>query len=379
MGYEIMRFIAATVISFFITGIAGVMAGDISQTVVWQSGRDGYHTYRIPALAVATNGNLLAFCEGRKSGSGDAGSIDLLIKRSTDNGKTWSAQQTIWTATDSTCGNPAPVVDRETGRIWLLITWNRGDDHEGRIISGQSKDTRRIFVTSSPDNGQSWEKPREITTDVKLTNWTWYATGPGAGIQIRKGPHAGRLVIPCDHIETGTRHYYSHVIFSDDHGSTWKLGGRSPAHQVNECQVVELADGRLMLNMRNANRATKQRQVAFSDDAGETWKDQHVNTALIEPICQASTKYYSRPGNGGKDLVLFSNPASSSGRSNLVTRASIDDGKTWPLQTTLWPGPAAYSDLAVLHGGQIACLYECGSKNPYENITIAIFSPDDMK
>ncbi|MCA9080940.1 MAG: exo-alpha-sialidase, partial [Planctomycetaceae bacterium] len=99
-------------------------------------------------------------------------------------------------------------------------------------------------------------------------DWTWYATGPGSGIQMEAGPHQGRLVIPCDHIQAQTKHYYSHVIYSDDHGASWRLGGSSPQHQVNECEVVELDDGRLLLNMRNYDRSHKARQVAFSNDGG---------------------------------------------------------------------------------------------------------------
>ena len=98
-----------------------------------------------------------------------------------------------------------------------------------------------MFVTHSTDDGLSWSDPREITADVKRDDWTWYATGPGSGIQIQHGPHQGRLVIPCDHIEAGTKRYYSHVIYSDDHGKSWQLGGSTPQHQVNECEVVELA------------------------------------------------------------------------------------------------------------------------------------------
>jgi len=149
------------------------------------------------------------------------------------------------------------VVDRQTGTIWLLSTWNLGSDHEKRIIDGTSKDTRRVFITSSTDDGLSWAKPKEITSDVKQPDWTWYATGPGNGIQLSKGKHKGRLIIPCDHIEAGTKKYFSHVIYSDDHGRSWQLGGSTPDDMVNECAVVQLDNGDLMLNMRNYDRTKK--------------------------------------------------------------------------------------------------------------------------
>ncbi|MCX7047360.1 MAG: sialidase family protein [Candidatus Sumerlaeota bacterium] len=353
-------------------------AGEISQNDLWQSGKDGYNTYRIPALAITAKGTLLAFCEGRKTGRGDTGNIDLLLKRSTDSGKTWSDQQVVWDDGDNTCGNPSPVVDRETGTVWLLSTWNRGDDREPQIIDQKSKDTRRVYVTSSSDDGMTWASPKEITADVKATTWTWYATGPGAGIQIEKGAHAGRLVIPCDHIEAGTKKYFSHAIYSDDHGKTWKLGGSSPVHNVNECEVVELANNRLMLNMRNYNKASRARQVAFSDDGGAKWSGQRFDNALIEPICQASIRRYSWPGEGRENVILFSNPASATIRTSMTIRASYDEGSTWSSSKMLHDGPSAYSDIAVTAQGRIACLYECGAKSPYERIRLALFELADI-
>jgi sialidase-1 len=353
--------------------IPPVQAADIYVHDLWQSGTDGYHTYRIPALVATTKGTLLAFCEGRRYARKDAGDIDLLMKRSTDNGRSWSAQQIVWDDSSNTCGNPSPVIDRDTGTVWLLMTWNRGEDHEDQIIASQSRDTRRVFVTSSPDDGSTWARPTEITQYVKKPEWTWYATGPGAGIQIEQGPRAGRLLIPCDHIEAGTKRYYSHVIFSDDHGASWQLGGSSPAQHVNECQIVELSGDRLMLNMRNYHPDQRQRQVAFSADGGLTWQNQHFDPVLVEPICQASIRRYAWPGVGSPNVILFSNPASVQSRSNLTVRASFDEGGTWPLARVFHTGPSAYSDLAVLPGGGIACLFECGEASAYEMIRLTLF------
>ncbi|MCP4782561.1 MAG: exo-alpha-sialidase [Fuerstiella sp.] len=337
------------------------------------SGQDGYHTYRIPALAVTSQGTVLAFCEGRKSGRSDSGDINLLLKRSTDNGKTWNEQKVVWDDVGNTCGNPCVVVDKDTGTIWLLSTWNRGDDHERQIIAQTSKDTRRIYVLHSTDDGLTWSEPREITAQVKKPDWTWYATGPGSGIQIQHGLHKGRMIIPCDHIEAGTNHYYSHIIYSDDHGETWQLGGRTTQHQVNECEVVELSGGRLLLNMRNYDRSKQNRQVATSDDGGLTWEDQRFDSTLIEPICQAAIECYSWSGENSRSVVLFSNPASGSGRVNMTVRASFDEGRTWPAGKVLHAGPSAYSDLALLTSGEIVCLYEAGETNAYQSIVFASF------
>jgi sialidase-1 len=342
-------------------------------------GKDGYHTYRIPALAVTKRGTVLAICEGRKNSWGDSGDIDLVMKRSTDDGKTWSELKLIWDDAENTCGNPCVVADQETGSIFLLSTWNRGDDHEGEIIAQTSNDTRRVFVLRSDDDGLTWSKPQQITDAVKKPNWTWYATGPGGGIQLENGEHEGRLVIPCDHIEAGTKKYFSHVIFSDDHGSTWQLGGRTPLDQVNECEVVELLDGAMMLNMRNYNRDKRARQTAISRDGGITWLEQTHDAALIEPICQAAILRHRWPSAQQPGVVLFSNPASTQGRVQMTLRASFDDGKTWPKSLLLYAGPSAYSDLATLRNGNIACLFEAGVDNIAESIVFTQTALDSLK
>lgn len=366
---------------FFVLGVmvSGWVSAEVVQGPLFVSGEDGYDTYRIPALAVTNGGVVLAFCEGRNDGRGDTGDIDMLLKRSTDNGKTWSAQSVVWDDGGNTCGNPAPVVDRETGTIFLLMTWNRGDDHERDIIDLKSTDTRRVYVTESRDDGVTWSVPREITGATKKANWTWYATGPGAGIQVERGEHKGRLIVPCDHIEAETKDYYSHVIYSDDRGATWELGGRSPEPFVNECEVVELSNGNLMLNMRNYDRSKRARQVAISEDGGATWIDQHFDATLVEPICQASIRRVGKVRGKGKKQILFSNPASARGRVNMTVRLSEDDGGTWGRSLVLHAGASAYSDLAVLDGGRIACFYERGVENPYESIWFGTFGLGDLE
>jgi len=366
------RAIALLAISFW-----SAHAAETIDQPLFVSGRDGYHTYRIPALAVTTNGTVLTFAEGREKSAGDAGKIDLLVRRSVDNGATWSAQQVVWADGGNTCGNPSPVVDRDTGTVWLLMTWNRGEDHEAQIADGKSKDTRRVFITRSDDDGQTWAKPREITAAVKVTNWTWYATGPGGGIQLQNGPHAGRLVVACDHTETDTKHGYSHVIYSDNHGQTWQLGGSS-MEGVNECGVVELTGGKLMLNMRNCDKSKKNRQVTVSDDGGQSWRDQRFEEALIEPICQGAIRRCRWPGQNAPGVILFSNPASLTNRVNLTVRASFNDAQTWPIARVLHAGPSAYSDLAVLANGQIACLFEAGTTNANESIVLSRLTLDSL-
>ena len=337
-------------------------AADPVQTPVFVSGEGGYHTYRIPSVIVTPKGGLLAFCEGRKGGRGDAGDIDLILKRSDDSGKTWAKTQIIWDDAANTCGNPCPVVDAKTGTIHLLMTHNVGTDSESSIVGGKSKAGRTAWITSSTDDGVTWSKPTEITKDVTKSGWTWYATGPGVGIQLK----SGRLLIPCDSKSDGGKVRESHVIISDDGGKSWKLGG-VVGPNCNESQAVELTDGSVMLNMRSY-AANNRRLVAISKDGGETFTKPVEDKELIEPVCQASI--LRLPGEKGG--ILFSNPASVK-REKLTVRLSRDEGKTWTHAKGLHTGPSAYSCLTVLPGGEIGCLYERGDKNPYETITFARF------
>jgi sialidase-1 len=347
-------------------------------TDVFVSRQDGYHTYRIPALIVTKKGTLLAFCEGRKKGRSDSGDIDLILKRSTDNGKTWSSQQIVWDDKDNTCGNPCPVVDQQTGTIWLPITWNRGNDRESQIKKNTSTDTRRVWITRSDDDGLSWSEPKEITKTTKRPDWRWYATGPGVGIQLQKGPWKGRIVIPCDHTvvsENDSDGYNSHVIISDDHGKSWYIGGViSP--KVNECQIVELQNGTLMINMRNYDRSKTTRAIATSTDGGLSFSKLTHDPVLVEPICQASFLRYTLRPEHDTNRLLFSNPAHGKRgkRQDMTIRLSYDEGSTWPVSKLLYPGPSAYSCLTILPNGSIACLYEAGKKNPYEKIVFSSFN-----
>jgi sialidase-1 len=220
-------------------------------------------------------------------------------------------------------------------------------------------------VTHSRDDGLTWAKPVDITASVKLPDWTWYATGPVNGIQLR----TGRLVIPCDHVRGDVSRRYSHVIYSDDGGKTWKLGG-SAGPDCNESTVVELADGALMLNMRSY-AGKNRRAVSTSRDGGLTWSEPVLDDALVEPVCQASL---IRLGKGKNAFLLFSNPAATT-RVNMTVRISLDEGKTWSGSKTFHPGPSAYSNLVELDGETAGLLFERGEADRYERITFARFPP----
>lgn len=332
----------------------------VSETMVFKSGEEGYSNYRIPAVITTRDGTLLAFCEGRKINRSDSGDIDLVLKRSADNGKSWSRLQVVWDDGDNTCGNPCPVVDQRTGRITMLMTWNRGDDHGRDLHAGTAAGTRRVYQTHSDDDGRSWKAPREITSGVKDPSWWWYATGPGVGIQLTQEPHRGRLVIPANHTAAG--YYGAHTLTSDDGGETWSVSNVIKP-MCNESQVVELSDGRLMMNMRTQGISERirpylgYRSISYSSDGGETWTPPKSDNELGDPVCQASLIRFD--GN----RLLFANPnppvsLKRGPRVNMSIRLSFDDGETWPQSLVVYEGASAYSSLARTGDDRAGLLYE---------------------
>lgn len=336
---------------------------------LFKAGDAGVHTYRIPAIIRTQGGVLLAFAEARQKGGGDSGDIDLVVRRSTDGGKTWGETITVWDDGENVCGNPCPVVDRKTGRVILLSTWNNGKDPESAIHDRTSVDTRRVFVLYSDDEGLSWSAPREITGRVKKKSWTWYATGPCHAIQLT----GGRIVAPCDHgnfIDGKAGESTSHVIYSDNGGRTWKIGGDPGVG--NESTVTELPGGDVMLNMRGTRPKDRKslgyaRWVAISHDDGKSFDAPFLERGLVEPVCNASIINYATDGRL-TDTLLFSNPADTTQRRSMTLHLSRDRGRTWEKALVLTEGPTAYSDLVVLPDGDVGIFYECGDKRPYERI-----------
>ena len=361
---------------------------------VFEAGADGYNVYRIPAIVAAANGDLLAFCEARTGG--DASEIDMVLKRSSDGGKTWGELEVVLESDDFldlfgddppeiTIGNPAPVVDqlnpKHPGRLWLPFTLEND----------------RVFVTYSDDSGKTWAPRREITKDVKKEPWGWYATGPVHSIQLQRAPHCGRLVIPCDHrlSDDGEDRGPNgvHAIISDDHGETWRIGALDETYDdelnANETAVVELNDGSLYFNTRDQNgKAPGTRGEASSNDGGDTlvfrsdeWeKFRPVAGVLDPPVVQCALL------RAAEDLILFSGPddngPSGKGRSDMRIRYSTDEATTWQDGPLLHVGPAAYSDMVNLDNGETGILFEAGEpgrKNPYQRIVFIAVDQKSIK
>lgn len=334
------------------------------------SGAGGYHTYRVPAIAVTTRGTVLAFCEGRRRSASDTGLIEILSRRSTDGGRTWEPTRCVVAERAMTCGNATPMVDPHTGTIWLPFCKNREDGPEKLVFEGKAP--RTAWLTRSDDDGLTWAKPWEITAEVKLPDWTWFAFGPGHGIALRDG----RLLVPSVHARAvDYRHSdpcRAHVTVSDDHGATWRAGGVVDVPTSSECELAEIAPGVVYLNARyeveDAGRVS-----AWSRDGGQSFPEVQIDATLNDAMCQGSLTALSP--DDPMHLLLVNASGAKSKRERLVARISRDGGRTFGAERVLDPGCAAYSDTLMLPDGTALCLYECGGKHAYERLRLIRFVP----
>ena len=366
----------ATFLGVVVTSIAVVATGAPVQDAgpefvdVFVSGRDEYPNYRIPSLVVTSKGTLLAQCEGRHRDH-DHAANDIVLKRSVDGGRTWGPLQLLRDEGQATC-NDAVMLALDTGRILLFYVRYPEEAHTEDVVPGYEGLVSRHFVMLSDDDGVSWTAPREVTRQVKRPQARATSQGPGVGLQLRRGPHAGRICIPM--WEDAGAIY----ALSDDRGQTWRHsqpvpGGVTDGRPLgsSESQLVELADGTILMNCRDGggfrNRST-------SHDGGETWAPVTIEQALPDSSCQGSLLLLSDPLDGATSRLLFSNPASQLDRFNGTIRLSYDEGRTWPVSKQLVPGTFCYSCLARLPDGTIGLLFEQRSRTMPMTVTFARFS-----
>ncbi|MCG5220892.1 sialidase family protein [Streptosporangium sp. KLBMP 9127] len=351
---------------------AGDTAPFVDEQVLYKQGDFGYGCFRIPAVVRATNGMLLAFAEGRVKDCGDDEDIDLVLRRSADGGLTWGPLQVISEGNGTTHGNPVPIVDERTGRVVLVSTHNGAEP----CPNGCDRDP---WVQSSDDHGATWSAAREMT-EGKRPEWNfWYATGPMHGIQLKLGPHAGRLVVGASFEgwdRVGKHVYGTHLLYSDDSGVTWNIGAETSRDDgtviAQEVTVVELTDGRIYASARERGTDEGSRAYATSSDSGATW-DAPFRTmpALATTDIQASLLRFS------EERLLFSAPMHPGAREAMGIRSSSDEGsrfETWDEGKVFYWGPSAYSDMVRLDGDEAALMYEAGTVTPYEQIRFARFN-----
>ena len=331
---------------------------------VYVSGTQGYHSFRIPAIETAPDGSLLAFAEARKYSLDDPGfgkqDIDLVLRRSTEGGKTWSPMKVIedpgelWSA-----ANPATVVDRQTGRVWLLYL--RCKPARNTETARPGTDDNQILARSSDDNGVTWSEPTDLTKVSRAMDdrqWGSSVVGPGGAIQDRRG----RLIAPVWRYKP----FGVFAIYSEDRGRTWQRSPLVPGGKGgDECQLVELADGRILMDIRQ--ETGPHRWMAESSDGGKTWSEPRPGLT-VSPVACAIERYTLKAAGDDRDRILWTGPKGP-GRMNLVVRMSYDEGRTFPVERPIWDGHAAYSDLTIFKDKTVGVLWERGVEQGYQFIS----------
>jgi sialidase-1 len=337
---------------------------------VFTSGQDGYFAFRIPSIETAPDGSLLAFAEARKHGLHDPGfgkqDIDLVLKRSTDAGRTWSAMKIIedpgeaWSA-----ANAVTIVDKKHNRVWVVYLQCRPGRNTYSARAGT--DDIRILARTSDDHGQTWSDPTDLTSitrDMNDKKWRSSVPGPGGGIQARDGT----LAFAAWRFEP----WGVFTVSSADAGKTWKRGPIIPDISGDECQLVELADGSWLIDVRQ--QKGPHRWHATSKDAGQSWSKPTAGQSVSEVAC-AIERFTLKSAGHDRDRILWTGPKGPE-RNNLVIRVSYDEAKTFPHEKMIYSGRAAYSDLTILKDQTIGVLWERGEKKDYEFIRFTRFNQE---
>lgn len=359
---------------------------------VFVSGTEGYKSFRIPAIIRLPNKELLAFCEGRVNGASDFGNVDIVMKKSTDNGKTWSALQIIVDADSLQAGNCAPVVDTNDpaypqGRVFLF--YNTGNNNEGQVRKRNG--LRQVWYKTSIDDGRSWSKGVNITAEVHRPkqpqinpvynfseDWRSFANTPGHAMQFKKGKYKGRIFISANHSQGDPKKdftdYVANGYYTDDHGKTFRISDNVSIAGSNESMAAELSRDRLMMNSRNQRGDIRARIVSISSNGGATWDTTYFDRTLIDPVNQGSI--LSIGSKNGKNIIAFCNAADVKNRNHLTLRISYNDGKTWKRSYKIDGSDidtkkdyTAYSDLVKLSKKRIGVLYE---KDNYKEIVFTV-------
>jgi sialidase-1 len=339
-----------------------------------QHGQDGIDTYRIPGLVTTNEGTLIAVYDNRRNGSVDLqADVDIGMNRSTDGGQSWSPMRVIMDRGEwggkpqdqNGVGDPAILVDRQTNTIWVAALWAHGHPGERSWWASepglQPTVTNQLILAKSEDDGKTWSEPINITAQVKRPEWHLLLQGPGKGITMQDGT----LVFPAQFKDENDVPHAT-IMYSRDRGKTWAIGTGAKSH-TTEAQVVELADGSLMLNMRDdrgngpgGRNGAGARSVAITRDLGATWTEHPTSRkALPEPVCMASLITHRLPD--GENVLLFSNPAHRYVRENMTLQVSRDEGMTWPESHHLLLDQGrgrGYSCMTSIDAETIGILYE---------------------
>jgi Neuraminidase (sialidase) len=331
---------------------------------IFKSGDDGIVEFRIPSMITTQKGTVIAVCDGRVDRAGDVpNNIDLVMRRLEKGSNNWTPLKRIVNfAGDHGAADPSLLQDRKTGRIFLFYAFCPGRNN---VTKGPNRERRHLMVqyVYSDDDGENWSNPVHVDYALREDNWQSIWSAPGRGALLKNG----RLIVPCT-INKDSKVMATILVYSDDHGETWdKI---EVAERINEPQMVELANGDLMINARNQMEYRQCRAITVSNDNGKTWSQPVGDRNLPDPNCQGSIiRKVFKIGKEKKDLLILSNNDSNKERRNLTIKISDDNGKTWKYKKMIHEGPSAYSCLTILPNGNVGLLYENGEKSPYEAIS----------
>jgi Neuraminidase (sialidase) len=372
----------------FLLALLPAAQGDepfVKKTDLFLAGDDGYALYRIPGIVVTAKGTLLAYCEARRSASGDWGTIDVMLRRSTDGGATWSPARKAVQVKGPVAKNPVALAQglAKSGEVTINNPVAIADRKRGVVHFLYCVEYARCYYQRSDDDGETFGDAIELTATFeqfrKEYDWKVLATGPGHGIQLANG----RLLVPV-WLSTGSgghahRPSCVSVIYSDDDGRTWERGDIVAADpepkNPSETVAVQLSDGRVMLNIRH-EAEPHLRAVSVSHDGATDWSDLRFDPQLPDPICMGSIFRYSQQPADDANRILFAKPHTPNDRArvNLTVKLSNDEGRTWPVARSLEPGVSGYCDLAVAADKTIYCFYERGSvdQNHYRTKSLCL-------
>lgn len=327
----------------------------------YYSGMNGYHAFRIPTL-IKTKNTLIAFAEGRKNSTSDFGDIDLVCRRSYNNGKTWEAMQILHNLDTMAVQNPVPIYIKNENKVVLLFNTTSMSEHDVLNKDYDLTEERKAHLTMSIDEGKTWAAPKDITRSVKRKTWRWHALGPVHGIELQYGKYRGRLVVPVAiSIEKGNIAYCMALIYSDDAGNNWQIGAvdenLADAVRANETTIAQLSDGRIYVNTRDHTGGSpeKNRGETYSLDGGRTFQEPIIESDKFpSPIVQSALLNWG----GKKEQLLFSTPSTTNKRENLIIMASDDYAQTWQELFKVHDGFSAYSDMVKLNDRILGVIYE---------------------
>jgi sialidase-1 len=349
----------------------------VTMSDVFGRGEDGYPQVRIPAVVATPKGVVLAFAEGRQGD--DHSENDIVLKRSLNGGATWQALQVVVEMGGDSLNDPCAVVLPEAGRVLLMYqrypkgfhTEKMSHTEAAELGFGGPRNTQ-TFLTRSEDDGATWSKPEDIARSLRRPDAISVGS-PGVGIQLRHGPHKGRILFPLYEVMPPGDHggqCYNCAAISDDAGVSWRVGARIAeaklVGEADECQLEELDDGTVVMDARQTSGNC--RKGARSRDAGETWEPMYNVPDLVAPPCMGSILRIATTGES--DVLATSMPNTLGERKNGTLFVSRDGGKTWPEKRVLYPGGFAYSCLTRLADDRIGCLFE---RDEYAHITFAVF------